>query len=67
MKQLLVVAGSLVALGAGSALAAEGKADAKQVERGRYLAPTAPGASTEMLQESVDAYTWRGAHAEVTA
>ena len=31
------------------------------VSRGRYLAPTAPGAGTEMLADSVDAYTWRGA------
>jgi L-fuconate dehydratase len=30
------------------------------VERGRYLAPTAPGAGTEMLQASIDEYTWRG-------
>ena len=31
------------------------------VERGRYLAPTAPGAGTEMLRASIDEYTWRGA------
>jgi len=31
------------------------------VERGRYLAPTAPGAGTEMLEASIDEYTWRGA------
>ena len=37
------------------------------VERGRYLVPTAPGAGTEMLADSVDAYTWRGANAGVTA
>jgi len=37
------------------------------VERGRYLVPTAPGAGTEMLADSVDAYTWRGAHAGATA
>jgi len=35
--------------------------------RGRYLAPTAPGASTEMLRASVDAYTWHGAHAVAPA
>jgi L-fuconate dehydratase len=38
-----------------------------EVVRGRYLAPTAPGASTEMLQASVDAYTWHGAHAVAPA
>ncbi len=32
------------------------------VRRGRYLAPTAPGAGTEMHATSVDRYTWRGAH-----
>jgi len=32
------------------------------VRRGRYLAPTAPGAGTEMHAASVDRYTWRGAH-----
>ncbi len=37
------------------------------VSRGRYLVPTAPGAGTEMLADSVDAYTWRGAHAGATA
>jgi len=37
------------------------------VVRGRYLVPTAPGAGTEMLADSVDAYTWRGAHAGATA
>ncbi len=37
------------------------------VARGRYLVPTAPGAGTEMLADSVDAYTWRGAHAGATA
>ncbi len=37
------------------------------VTRGRYVAPTAPGAGTEMLADSVDAYTWRGAHAGATA
>jgi L-fuconate dehydratase len=34
------------------------------VERGRYVAPTAPGAGTEMLAESIEQYTWRGAHPE---
>lgn len=38
-----------------------------EVVRGRYLAPTAPGASTEMLQGSIDAYTWDGAHAVAPA
>ncbi|WP_159606511.1 L-fuconate dehydratase [Agromyces humi] len=33
------------------------------VVRGRYLAPTAPGAGTEMLQDSIDANTWQGSHA----
>lgn len=38
MKNVSIVAGSLVlALGVGGASAAEGKADAKQVERGRYM------------------------------
>ena len=37
------------------------------VARGRYLVPTAPGAGTEMLADSVDAYTWHGAHAGATA
>ena len=37
------------------------------VARGRYLVPTAAGAGTEMLADSVDAYTWRGAHAGATA
>jgi L-fuconate dehydratase len=32
------------------------------IERGRYVAPTTPGAGTEMLAESVEQYTWRGAH-----
>jgi L-fuconate dehydratase len=36
------------------------------VERGRYVAPTAPGAGTEMLPGSIDAFTWHG-HAEVIA
>jgi L-fuconate dehydratase len=30
---------------------------------GRYLAPTAPGAGTEMLQDSIDANTWQGSRA----
>jgi len=34
------------------------------VERGRYLAPTTPGAGTEMLVSSVEEYTWRGSHAD---
>jgi L-fuconate dehydratase len=38
------------------------------IERGRYVAPTAPGAGTEMLAASVDQYTWQSANtAEVTA
>lgn len=37
------------------------------VVRGRYLPPTTPGAGTEMLPESVDAYTWRGVPAETPA
>jgi L-fuconate dehydratase len=37
------------------------------VERGRYVTPTAPGAGTEMLPASIDAYTWRGQHAEQPA
>jgi len=37
MRKLLLVVSSLVTLGAGSALAAEGKTDAKQIERGRYM------------------------------
>ena len=32
------------------------------IERGAYRAPTAPGAGTEMLAESVRDYTWTGAH-----
>lgn len=32
------------------------------VRRGRYVAPTAPGAGTEMHAASVNRYTWRGAH-----
>ena len=31
-----------------------------RVEGGRYLAPTAPGAGTEMLEASVVAHTWPG-------
>ncbi|WP_394551567.1 enolase C-terminal domain-like protein [Agromyces sp. MMS24-JH15] len=31
------------------------------VRAGRYLAPTAPGAGTEMLAASIDEYAWRGA------
>ncbi|WP_350347060.1 enolase C-terminal domain-like protein [Agromyces sp. G08B096] len=37
------------------------------VERGRYLAPAAPGAGTEMLPDSIEAYTWTGAHAGASA
>jgi L-fuconate dehydratase len=38
------------------------------IERGRYMTPTAPGAGTEMLADSVEEYTWHGAHlGEVTA
>lgn len=37
------------------------------VVRGRYLPPTAPGAGTEMLAESVEAYTWRDVRAEAPA
>jgi len=37
------------------------------IERGRYLAPTAAGAGTEMLAASIETHTWRGAHAEATA
>ena len=38
------------------------------IERGRYVTPTAPGAGTEMLADSVEEYTWQGAHlGEVTA
>ncbi|MFF2370276.1 enolase C-terminal domain-like protein [Agromyces sp. NPDC058110] len=33
------------------------------VERGRYLAPVAPGAGTEMHASSIEEYAWRGAHA----
>ena len=32
------------------------------IERGAYRAPTAPGAGTEMLAESVREFTWTGAH-----
>ncbi|SFR87971.1 L-fuconate dehydratase [Agromyces sp. CF514] len=32
------------------------------VERGRYLAPVAPGAGTEMRAASIEEYSWRGAH-----
>ena len=32
------------------------------VQRGRYLAPTAPGAGTEMRVASIDEYRWRGQH-----
>jgi L-fuconate dehydratase len=38
------------------------------IERGRYVTPTAPGAGTEMLADSMEEYTWQGAHlGEVTA
>ncbi|MFD4421601.1 L-fuconate dehydratase [Agromyces sp. NPDC058484] len=37
------------------------------IERGRYVAPTAPGAGTEMLPASIEQYTWRGHHAETLA
>lgn len=37
------------------------------IERGRYRAPTAAGAGTEMLAASIETHTWRGAHAEATA
>ncbi|GAA2462385.1 enolase C-terminal domain-like protein [Agromyces soli] len=37
------------------------------IERGRYLAPTAAGAGTEMLAASIETHTWRGAHAEASA
>ncbi|MCD2443832.1 L-fuconate dehydratase [Agromyces sp. SYSU K20354] len=33
------------------------------VRRGRYVTPIAPGAGTEMLEASVDEFTWRRAHA----
>jgi L-fuconate dehydratase len=32
------------------------------IERGRYVTPTAPGAGTEMRADSVEEYTWQGAH-----
>lgn len=36
------------------------------VTRGRYVAPTSPGAGTEMLAASIEAYSWSGAaHAGV--
>jgi L-fuconate dehydratase len=38
-----------------------------EVVRGRYLPPTAPGAGTEMLQESIEAHTWSGAPVEAPA
>jgi L-fuconate dehydratase len=28
------------------------------IERGRYVAPTAPGSGAEMIPESVETYTW---------
>ncbi|HEY6800061.1 MAG TPA: enolase C-terminal domain-like protein, partial [Agromyces sp.] len=28
------------------------------IERGRYLAPTSPGAGTEMLSSSIEGFTW---------
>jgi L-fuconate dehydratase len=28
---------------------------------GRYLAPSAPGAGTQMREDSIETYTWRGA------
>ena len=28
------------------------------IRRGHYLAPTAPGAGTEMLRSSIEQYTW---------
>jgi L-fuconate dehydratase len=37
------------------------------VVRGRYLPPTAPGAGTEMLQESIEAHTWSGVPVEAPA
>jgi len=30
------------------------------IERGHYVAPLAPGASTQMRAESIEEYTWRG-------
>ncbi|QEO13363.1 fuconate dehydratase [Agromyces intestinalis] len=33
------------------------------VARGRYLAPTAPGAGTEMHASSIEEFAWRGVHA----
>ncbi|MEU1971565.1 enolase C-terminal domain-like protein [Microbacterium sp. NPDC019599] len=38
-----------------------------EIRDGRYVAPTAPGAGTEMHRESIAAYRWRGAHAAVDA
>jgi L-fuconate dehydratase len=37
------------------------------VVRGRYLPPTAPGAGTEMLPESIEAHTWSGVPVEAPA
>ncbi|WP_341994536.1 fuconate dehydratase [Microbacterium sp. LWH7-1.2] len=37
-----------------------------RVVGGRYQAPVAPGAGTEMWPASLDVYTWRGAHPSVT-
>jgi L-fuconate dehydratase len=37
------------------------------VEHGRYLAPTAPGAGTEMHAASIDEYSWPGAAAAAEA
>jgi L-fuconate dehydratase len=38
-----------------------------EVHRGRYLAPTAPGAGTEMKAASIAEFTWQGSHSEVGA
>ncbi|MGZ0712238.1 enolase C-terminal domain-like protein (plasmid) [Coraliomargarita sp. W4R53] len=35
------------------------------ISNGQYLAPTAPGAGTEMLATSINEYTWREQEAEV--
>ena len=38
-----------------------------EIRAGSYVAPTAPGAGTEMHAASLAAYAWNGAHAQVDA
>ncbi|QIG39424.1 fuconate dehydratase [Microbacterium sp. 4R-513] len=38
-----------------------------EIREGHYVAPTAPGAGTEMLAESIAAHSWRNSYSEVRA